>query len=65
MATQAFSSGDFYSMGKTLGEGAYGKVKLAVHRLSGEKVLPSPPNIFPSPQRDSQPACQPCEDQAG
>ena len=35
---QPFSSCDFYAMGKTLGEGAYGKVKLAVHRITGEKV---------------------------
>ena len=35
---QPFSSFDFYTLGKTLGEGAYGKVKLAVHRMTGEKV---------------------------
>mmetsp|Transcript_18582 Transcript_18582/g.45657 ORF Transcript_18582/g.45657 Transcript_18582/m.45657 type:complete len:365 (+) Transcript_18582:6-1100(+) len=36
--TQPFSSFDFYVMGKTLGEGAYGKVKLASHVLTHEKV---------------------------
>ena len=35
---QPFSSCDFYTMSKTLGEGAYGKVKLGVHRITGEKV---------------------------
>jgi hypothetical protein len=35
---QPFSSADFYIFGKTLGEGAYGKVKLGTHLLSDEKV---------------------------
>ncbi len=35
---QPFSSMDFYSFGKTLGQGAYGKVKLGAHLLTGEKV---------------------------
>ena len=29
---------EFYSIGRVLGEGAFGKVKLAVHKLSEEKV---------------------------
>lgn len=32
------SAMEFYSIGRVLGEGAFGKVKLAVHKLSGEKV---------------------------
>jgi serine/threonine protein kinase len=35
---QPFSSMDFYLFGKTLGQGAYGKVKLGSHLLTGEKV---------------------------
>mmetsp|Transcript_48544 Transcript_48544/g.152251 ORF Transcript_48544/g.152251 Transcript_48544/m.152251 type:complete len:868 (-) Transcript_48544:170-2773(-) len=35
---QPFSSVDFYTFGRTLGEGAYGKVKLGTHRLTGEMV---------------------------
>ena len=35
---QPFSSMDFYAFGKTLGQGAYGKVKLGSHLLTGEKV---------------------------
>lgn len=35
---QPFSSADFYVFGKTLGEGAYGKVKLGTHLLADEKV---------------------------
>lgn len=35
---QPFSSAEYYTLGKTIGEGAYGKVKLAVHRFTGEKV---------------------------
>ena len=37
-AVQPFSSMDFYSFGRTLGQGAYGKVKLGSHLLTGEKV---------------------------
>lgn len=32
------SSSDFYRIGKVLGRGAFGKVNLAVHRLSDEMV---------------------------
>jgi len=35
---QDFSSLDFYQFGKTLGVGAYGKVKLGLQILTGEKV---------------------------
>jgi hypothetical protein len=35
---QDFSSLDFYQFGKTLGVGAYGKVKLGLQLLTGEKV---------------------------
>ena len=35
---QNFSSLDFYQFGKTLGEGAYGKVKLGLQLITGEKV---------------------------
>lgn len=35
---QPFSSLEFYHFGKTLGEGAYGKVKLGTHLLTHEKV---------------------------
>lgn len=28
----------YYLLGKTLGEGTFGKVKLATHTLTGEKV---------------------------
>uniref|UniRef100_A0A7S0QW82 Protein kinase domain-containing protein n=1 Tax=Cryptomonas curvata TaxID=233186 RepID=A0A7S0QW82_9CRYP len=35
---QDFSSLDFYQFGKTLGVGAYGKVKLGLQVLTGEKV---------------------------
>ncbi len=38
MANQPFSSYDFYTFGKVLGEGAYGKVKMGTHVLTGEKV---------------------------
>jgi serine/threonine protein kinase len=35
---QSFSSVDFYSIGKVLGEGAYGKVLHATHIMTGQKV---------------------------
>jgi len=35
---QSFSSVDFYSIGKVLGEGAYGKVLHATHIMTGHKV---------------------------
>jgi tRNA A-37 threonylcarbamoyl transferase component Bud32 len=35
---QSFSSVDFYSIGKVLGEGAYGKVLNATHIMTGQKV---------------------------
>ncbi len=42
---QPFSSADFYLFGKTLGEGAYGKVKLGTHLLSDEKVSSAMPGL--------------------
>jgi 5'-AMP-activated protein kinase catalytic alpha subunit len=35
---QSFSSVDFYSIGKVLGEGAYGKVLHGTHIMTGQKV---------------------------
>ena len=29
---------DNYKLGKTLGEGTFGKVKLGIHKMTGEKV---------------------------
>ena len=28
-----------YKLGKTIGEGTFGKVKLGIHKLTGEKVI--------------------------
>ena len=35
-----------YILGKTLGEGTFGKVKLGTHILTGEKVSSIPPSYF-------------------
>lgn len=32
------TSSDFYKVGKVMGKGAFGKVNLAIHRLSGKFV---------------------------
>jgi len=39
-----------YILGKTIGEGTFGKVKLAIHQPTGEKVNPLPfPYPYPYP----------------
>jgi 5'-AMP-activated protein kinase catalytic alpha subunit len=35
-----------YILGKTLGEGTFGKVKLGTHILTGEKVINSSIRLF-------------------
>ena len=34
-------AGGHYILGKTIGEGTFGKVKLGTHILTGEKALPA------------------------
>jgi serine/threonine protein kinase len=42
-----------YILGKTLGEGTFGKVKLGTHILTGEKVRPDKPLNDPLGGRQS------------